>query len=87
MERNTRRKLQGVVTADKMDKTITVLVTTHTKHALYLKKVMHTKKYIVHDEKNIAHLGDTVIIMETRPLSAQKHFTLVEIVKTAEKVA
>ncbi len=86
-ERNTRRKLSGEVVADKMDKTITVLVVTQKKHALYGKKVKVSKKYIVHDEHNEAHIGDTVVIRETRPLSARKRFMLVEVTKKAEKVA
>ncbi len=83
LERNTRRVLKGVVVSDKMDKTITVLVETHKKHAKYGKRVKYAKKYKAHDENNIARKGDTVTIMETRPLSATKRFRLVEIVTKA----
>lgn len=86
MERNKRKKLTGIVTSDKMEKTITVEVVTHKKHSLYLKKVKNTKKYKAHDEQGIAHVGDKVLIMETRPLSATKHFTLVEVLEKAAKV-
>lgn len=82
-ERNNRRTLQGVVVSDKMDKTITVLVETHKKHAKYGKRVKYAKKYKAHDENNTAKVGDVVTIMETRPLSAQKHHRLVAIVSKA----
>lgn len=81
--RNNRRVLQGVVTSDKMDKTITVLVETHKKHAKYGKRVKYAKKYKAHDENNEAKVGDVVQIMETRPLSAMKHHRLVAIVSKA----
>ena len=80
------RSFQGVVTSDKMDKTITVLVETHKKHAKYGKRVQYIKKYKAHDEENTAKVGDIVVIEETRPLSATKRFRLVEIVKKAETV-
>lgn len=83
-ERNSRRKLQGVVVSDKMQKTIVVLVSTYKNHALYGKRVKYSKKYKAHDEQEIASIGDTVEIMETRPLSADKHFRLVRVVKKAE---
>ena len=83
MERNTRRSVQGIVTSDKMDKTITVLVETYKKHAKYGKRVKYAKKYKAHDENNVARKGDIVTIMETRPLSATKRFRLVEIVTKA----
>ncbi len=82
-ERNTRRVLKGVVVSDKMDKTITVLVETHKRHAKYGKRVKYAKKYKAHDENNIAKKGDTVLIMETRPLSATKRFRLVEVISKA----
>ena len=80
MERNTRRSIQGVVVSDKMDKTITVSVNTTKKHAKY------GKKYKAHDENNVAKIGDVVVIMETRPLSATKRFRLVEVVAKATDV-
>ncbi|MGL4383545.1 MAG: 30S ribosomal protein S17 [Bacilli bacterium] len=83
MERNNRKVYTGVVTSDKMDKTITVVVETYKKHPLYAKRVKYSKKYKAHDENNSAKIGDTVKIMETRPLSATKRFRLVTIVKEA----
>ena len=83
-ERNSRRKLQGVVVSDKMQQTIVVLVSTYKNHSLYGKRVKYSKKYKAHDEQEIASIGDTVEIMETRPLSADKHFRLVKVVKKAE---
>lgn len=80
------RSFQGVVTSDKMDKTITVLVETHKKHAKYGKRVQYIKKYKAHDEENTAKVGDIVVIEETRPLSATKHFRLVKVVARAEDV-
>lgn len=80
------RSFQGVVTSDKMDKTITVLVETHKKHAKYGKRVQYIKKYKAHDEENTAKVGDIVVIEETRPLSATKHFRLVKVVSRAEDV-
>ncbi len=81
---NVRRSIQGVVTSDKMDKTITVLVETHKKHAKYGKRVQYIKKYKAHDEENTAKVGDIVEIEETRPLSATKRFRLVKVVARAE---
>ena len=81
-----RRTIQGVVTSDKMDKTITVLVETHKKHAKYGKRVQYIKKYKAHDEENTAKVGDIVVIEETKPLSATKHFRLVKVVAKAEDV-
>ena len=83
MERNSRKVLTGTVVSDKMDKTITVLVETYKNHPLYHKRVKYSKKYKAHDENGVAGIGDTVTIMETRPLSATKHFRLVEVVKKA----
>ena len=80
------RSFQGVVTSDKMDKAITVLVETHKKHAKYGKRVQYIKKYKAHDEENTAKVGDIVVIEETRPLSATKHFRLVKVVARAEDV-
>ena len=83
MERNSRKVLTGTVVSDKMDKTITVLVETYKNHPLYHKRVKYSKKYKAHDEIGVAGIGDTVKIMETRPLSATKHFRLVEVIKKA----
>ncbi|NLC97394.1 MAG: 30S ribosomal protein S17 [Erysipelotrichaceae bacterium] len=83
MKRAKRKVLRGTVVSDKMDKTVTVEITTHKKHPLYSKRVKYTKKYKAHDELNEAKMGDTVIIMETRPLSATKRFRLVKIVEKA----
>lgn len=80
-ERNKRKVLIGRVTSDKMDKTITVVVETYKRHRLYGKRVKYSKKYKVHDEHNQAKVGDIVKIMETRPLSKDKYFRLVEIVE------
>lgn len=86
MERNNRRVIVGVVVSTKNDKTITVEVSSSEKHHLYQKSFTMTKKYRVHDENNEAKVGDTVKIMETRPLSATKRFRLVEITKHVEEV-
>lgn len=83
MERNTRKVLNGVVVSNTNDKTITVTVSTSKKHPLYNKDFIVTKKYRVHDENNEAQVGDSVEIMETRPLSATKRFRLVRITKKA----
>ena len=82
MEKTTR-ELVGKVVSDKCDKTITVLVETYKKDPLYGKRVKSSKKYAAHDEKNEAKVGDTVRIAETRPLSKNKNFRLVEIVEKA----
>ena len=86
MERNIRRSVHGVVTSDKMDKTITVLVETYKSHAKYGKRVKYIKKFKAHDENNEARIGDVVEIVETRPLSATKRFRLVSIISKAEDV-
>ena len=86
MERKvaTRRAIQGVVVSDKNEKTIVVLVETHKRHPKYGKRVKYSKKYYAHDENNEPKVGDTVTIMETRPLSALKRFRLVSVDKKAE---
>ncbi len=81
--RNNRKVYQGRVVSDKMDKTITVVVETYKFHPVYGKRVKYSKKYKAHDENNEAKIGDTVKIMETRPLSATKRFRLLEIVEKA----
>ena len=78
-----RREIIGIVVSDKADKTITVKVETYKKDPLYGKRVKYSKKFKAHDENNEARIGDTVVIMETRPLSATKRFRLVEIVEKA----
>ena len=83
MEKKNTRELLGTVVSDKCDKTITVLVETYKKDPLYGKRVKSSKKYAVHDEGNKAKVGDTVRIVETRPLSKTKYFYLKEIVKEA----
>ncbi|WP_088106052.1 30S ribosomal protein S17 [Halalkalibacter urbisdiaboli] len=83
MERNQRKVYTGRVVSDKMDKTITVLVETYKKDRLYGKRVKYSKKFKAHDEENSAKIGDVVKIMETRPLSKDKRFRLVEIVEEA----
>lgn len=83
MERNARKVYRGTVVSDKMDKTITVMVETKNTHPLYGKRVKYSKKFKAHDENNEARIGDTVVIMETRPLSATKRFRLVKIVEKA----
>ncbi|TPR14496.1 30S ribosomal protein S17 [Apilactobacillus timberlakei] len=81
MERNMRKVYRGRVVSDKMDKTIAVVVETYKTHSTYGKRVKYSKKYKAHDENNEAKTGDIVEIMETRPLSATKHFRLVNIIK------
>ena len=82
--RNLRKERQGVVFSNKMDKTITVAVKWKEKHPIYQKFVNKTKKYHAHDEKNDCNIGDTVKIMETRPLSKLKRWRLVEIIERAK---
>ncbi len=84
MEReNKRRVLRGKVVSDKMDKTIVVEISTKKSHPLYGKRVKFSRKFKAHDENNEAKLGDIVEIMETRPLSKDKHFRLIKIVEKA----
>ena len=84
MERNLRKTRIGKVVSDKMDKTIVVAVENHVKHPLYGKIVKKTYKLKAHDEKNDAKIGDTVRVMETRPLSKDKRWRLVEIMERAK---
>ena len=81
MDRNLRKVKQGVVSSDKMDKTITVVVENRTRHPMYNKIMTTTKKLKAHDENNEAGEGDLVEIMETRPLSATKRWRLVRVVE------
>ena len=82
--RNLRKERVGVVTSDKMDKTITVAVKWKEKHPIYGKFVNKTKKFHVHDENNDCHIGDTVRIMETRPTSKTKRWRLTQIIERAK---
>lgn len=84
MDRNERKTRIGQVVSDKMEKTIVVAVIDRESHPLYKKSVKKTVKFKVHDENNEAHIGDTVSIMETRPLSKEKHWRLVEILERAK---
>ena len=84
MERNLRETRVGLVTRDKMDKTIVVSVTDNVKHPLYNKIVKRTYKLKAHDENNECRIGDRVKVMETRPLSKDKRWRLVEIVEKAK---
>ena len=86
MERNARKFFVGTVVSDKMDKTIVVSVDTFDIDRIYKKRVKKSTKFHVHDEKNAAKVGDTVKFMETRPLSATKRFTLVEVLKVKETI-
>ena len=83
-ERNSRKVKIGKVISNKMDKTITVAAKFKEKHPIYGKFVSKTKKYHAHDEKNECNIGDTVSIMETRPLSKTKRWRLVEIIERAK---
>jgi small subunit ribosomal protein S17 len=83
-DRAQRKTRRGYVVGDKMDKTVVVEVEDRVKHALYGKVIRRTRKVKVHDEGNSAGVGDLVLIMETRPLSAQKRWRLVEIVEKAK---
>lgn len=82
-ERNLRKVRIGTVVSDKMDKTIVVAIVNHVKHPLYNKIVKRTYKLKAHDEENICGIGDKVKVMETRPLSHDKRWRLVEIVEKA----
>ena len=83
-KRNLRKERIGVVTSNKMDKSIVVAQVTKVKHPLYGKFVLKTKKFHAHDETNDCNIGDTVKIMETRPLSKSKCWRLVEIIERAK---
>ncbi len=83
---SNRKVLVGKVVSDKMDKTIVVAVVSYKKHSLYGKNILHTKKYQAHDENNQAKIDDIVKIAETRPLSKNKRWRLVEILEEAVTV-
>ena len=83
-ERNQRKVREGLVVSDKMDKTIVVEVEDRVKHPLYGKVLRRTSKLKAHDEQNTAGIGDRVLLMETRPLSATKRWRLVEVIEKAK---
>lgn len=82
--RDQRKRLVGVVTSDKMDKTVTVAVTTSKRHPVYGKVMRRVKKYKAHDEANECRMGDRVQIIESKPISRLKRFTVVSIVERAK---
>jgi len=83
-DRSDRKVREGIVVSDKMDKTITVEVSNRVKHGMYSKVMSRSSKLKAHDEQNSAGMGDRVLIMETRPLSATKRWRLVEILEKAK---
>jgi len=83
-ERNLRKERVGIVTSDKMDKTVVVAITERVKHPLYKKIVSRTKKLKAHDENNACGIGDKVRVAETRPLSKDKCWRVVEIIEKAK---
>ena len=83
-ERNFRKQRTGLVVSDKMDKTVVVAIQSKVKHPLYGKTVNRTTKFKAHDEENSCGVGDTVRIMETRPLSKDKRWRVVEIIEKAK---
>ncbi len=84
LDRKARKERVGLVVSDKMNKSITVAIQRQVKHPLYGKFIKQTTKLMAHDETNDAHVGDTVRIMETRPLSKNKRWRLVEVVERAK---
>jgi small subunit ribosomal protein S17 len=86
LERGTRKTRLGVVVSNKMDKTVVVAVQDYVRHSLYNKVMKRTKKYKVHDEENACNIGDKVRIMETRPLSKEKCWRVVQIIEKAPLV-
>ena len=83
-KRNFRKTRSGVVVSDKMDKTIVVAIATRVRHPLYKKIVKRTYKLKAHDEKNECGIGDKVLVMETRPISKEKRWRLVEVIEKAQ---
>ncbi len=83
-KRNLRKERTGLVVSNKMDKSIVVTIERRVKHPVYGKFIKKTSKFIAHDEKNECNIGDTVRIMETRPLSKNKNWRLVEIIERAK---
>ena len=84
MDRSLRKERVGLVISNKMDKTIVVAIDTKVKHPLYKKYIKRTTKFVAHDENNECGIGDKVLIQETRPLSKNKHWRLVEIIEKAK---
>ena len=84
MERNFRKERIGVVASNRMDKSVVVVIERKVKHPLYGKFVKKTSRFFAHDEENTCNKGDTVKIMETRPLSKRKNWRLVEIIERAK---
>ena len=84
MERALRKTRVGIVVSDKMDKTVVVAIRDNVKHPLYKKIIKRTVRFKAHDENNTAQIGDKVMIMETRPLSKDKNWRLVEIIEKAK---
>lgn len=83
-KRGRRRVIKGVVVSEKMDKTRVVMVERLVKHPVYKKFIKRRKKFMAHDEKNQSNLGDTVTLMETRPISRHKRWRLIEIIERAK---
>jgi small subunit ribosomal protein S17 len=83
-ERNRRKERVGLIISDRADKTVTVSVEALVRHPMYKKRVRRSRKFMVHDERNEARVGDTVRIVETRPLSARKRWRLANIISRAE---
>ena len=86
MERHLRKTQTGLVVSDKMDKTVVVAIEEYTKHPVYGKVIKRTKKYKAHDEENACQTGDKVKIMETRPLSKEKNWRVVQVIEKAPLV-
>ncbi len=84
LDRGFRKTREGIVTSDKMDKTVVVAIQDRVKHGLYGKVLSRTRKLKAHDENNNAGIGDRVLLMETRPLSATKRWRVVEIIEKAK---
>ena len=84
MERNLRKSRVGVVVSDKMDKTVVVAIKDNVRHPLYKKIIKRTVKLKAHDENNICGIGDRVLLMETRPMSKDKRWRVVEIIEKAK---
>lgn len=85
-ERGMRKVLTGKVVSDKMEKTVVVAVETLVRHPLYQRTIRRTKKFKAHDEENSCHTGDKVRMMETRPLSKEKRWRVIEILERAERI-
>ncbi|MDS1030427.1 30S ribosomal protein S17 [Bacillota bacterium LX-D] len=86
MERAARKTRIGTVVSNKMEKTVVVAVETFIKHPLYGRRVKSSKKFKAHDEANVCHAGDKVLIMETRPLSKEKRWRVVEVLEKAKEL-